>query len=75
MLRHETPTGAINGINRVFNVSVAYVATSTEVFLNGSAKIAADTDGWDETDPLTGIFTMKVAPRTGNRLLIAFRVV
>lgn len=75
MLLFETPTGAVDGANREFFVSIAYVATSTEVFIAGSAKTAADTDGWDETDPDAGAFTMKKAPRTGDRILVAFRVI
>lgn len=74
MLLYETPSGAVDGANRVFTVSGAY-APGLEVFFTGSAKIAVDADGWDETDPRAGIFTMKTAPRTGDRLLVAFRAV
>ena len=60
--RFEVPSGAINGANTVFTVSVPYLMGSTAVFVNGMLMRADYDDGWLETDPSAGQVTLKVAP-------------
>jgi len=59
----EVPSGAIDGVNRVFTVSQPYRPGTTAVFLNGLLLRADYPDGWDETDPSTGEVTLKEPPR------------
>lgn len=61
--RFEVPLGAINGVNRVFNVSIPYKPGTTAVFLNGLLLRADYTDGWVESDPSTGEVTLNEPPR------------
>lgn len=62
-LRFEVPSGAINGINVVFNVSSPYVPGSTAVWINGVLLEQTLDDGWLESNPATGEVTLKEAPR------------
>lgn len=59
----EVPTGAIDGVNLVFNVSQAYKPGTTAVFLNGLLLRADYADGWVESSPALGRITMKEPPR------------
>jgi len=59
----EVPTGAIDGVNVVFNVSQPYKPGTTAVFLNGLLLRADYPDGWVESDPATGEVTLKEPPR------------
>jgi hypothetical protein len=59
----EVPSGAINGVNVVFNVSQPYQPGTTAVFLNGLLLRPDYTDGWVESDPATGEVTLKEPPR------------
>lgn len=59
----EVATGPIDGVNLVFNVSMPYRPGTTAVFLNGLLLRADYTDGWTESDPLTGEVTLKEPPR------------
>lgn len=61
--RFEVPSGAIDGVNTVFYVSVPYRPGTTAVFLNGLLLRADYSDGWTETDPTTGEVTLKEPPR------------
>jgi hypothetical protein len=61
----EVPTGAIDGVNTSFQVSVPYQPGSTAVFLNGLLQERSLEDGWYETDPLAGEIVLKEAPRPG----------
>jgi hypothetical protein len=60
--RFEVPSGAINGTNMVFTVSVPYLMGSSAVFINGMLMRPDYDDGWIETDPAVGEVTLKVAP-------------
>ena len=64
--RFEVPSGTIDGVNTVFTVSMPYRAGSTAVFLNGALQERSLDDGWFETDPDTGIITLKEAPRSSG---------
>lgn len=64
--RFEVPSGAIDGANTVFNVSVPYQPGSTAVYLNGLLQEPSLDDGWVETDPATGEITLKEAPRASG---------
>lgn len=46
--RIETPIGAINGVNRDFEVSTDYRSGSVRVFRNGLLNEGTLTDGWAE---------------------------
>ena len=59
----EVPTGVIDGVNTVFNVSQAYRPGTTAVFLTGLLLRADYDDGWTESDPSTGEITLKEPPR------------
>lgn len=62
--RFEVPSGVIDGVNTVFNVSVPYQPGTTAVYLNGLLQEPSLDDGWTETDPLTGEITLKEAPKS-----------
>ena len=61
--RFEVPTGAVDGVNTVYYVSLPYVAGSTAVWLNGILLERTLDDGWTESDPSTGEITLKEAPQ------------
>jgi hypothetical protein len=61
--RFEVPSGVIDGVNTVFNVSVPYRPGTTAVFLNGLLLEPTLLDGWTETNPATGEITLKEPPR------------
>jgi hypothetical protein len=67
----QIPTGAINGVNRVFATQGPYLLGSTQVFLNGQAKVAAFADGWVELGG--NRISMKVAPETGDILQVYYQ--
>jgi len=62
--RFEVPSGTIDGVNTVFNVSAPYQPGTTAVYLNGLLQEPSLDDGWTETDPLTGEVTLKEAPKS-----------
>jgi hypothetical protein len=64
--RFEVAVGTIDGSNLTFAVSVAYQAGSLAVFLNGQLKDRSFMDGWTESSPHLGQFTMAEAPRVGD---------
>lgn len=70
--RFEVPSGAINGANTVYTVSVPYIMGSTAVFLNGMLMRPDYDDGWIETDPAGGQVTLKVAPQVLDVVQIFF---
>ena len=63
-------SGAIDGVNTTFFAGRAYVAGTMLHHLNGYIKVPADTDGIIETDPTLGLVDLKVAPRTGDRVIL-----
>lgn len=70
MIPHfEIPTGAIDGMNTVYTVSMAYTPGTVAVFINGQLKRPSGVgilDGWVETDPVLGIVTLDEAPLTND---------
>lgn len=62
LLRFDRAIGTINGINLVFYTPNPYVSGTLVVFLNGQQKDPDLDDGYTETDPALGKFTMKEAP-------------
>lgn len=58
----EVPAGAIDGVNKVFTVSLPYQSGTTAVFLNGVLQRIDFDDGWVETSPATGAVTLNEAP-------------
>lgn len=61
----EAATGIVDGVNRVYTVR-PYVSGTLAVFLNGQLKRQPDADGWAETSPAGGSFTMAQAPLPGD---------
>lgn len=55
-------TGAVDGVNVTFFTPTPYSALSLVAMVNGQAKVAANDDGFIETNPATGEFTLKEAP-------------
>ena len=56
----------MNGVNKVFTLSMPYGPGTTAVFLNGLLQERSLDDGWVETDPDAGIVTLKEAPRSSG---------
>lgn len=68
----ETPTGSVNGSNTSFTtLLVKYVSSTLEVFINGVQQTRG-TD-YTETTPTSGVFTMTVAPATGQTLRVGYQ--
>jgi hypothetical protein len=65
----ETPTGAINGTNKVYTTSSAYVAGSLSVYLNGVRQ--GRTNDYTETTGTT--FTFINAPLVGDSLTVDYQ--
>ena len=64
--RFEIPSGAVDGANLLYTTSTSYKPGTLAVFLNGLLQEASLDDGWVETDPVAGTFTMKEAPRSSG---------
>jgi hypothetical protein len=64
--RFEVPSGTIDGVNTVYTVSMPYGAGTTAVFINGQLMEKSLDDGWFETDPTSGVVTLKEAPRSSG---------
>lgn len=68
----EVPTGAIDGVNRVFTVSQAYVAGSARHLYNGMPIAPEGEDGLEETSPSLGTVTLKEAPQVNDSIEIMY---
>lgn len=55
-------TGPVDSSNRMFYTPTPYTPGTLAVFLNGQLKPRDQTDGYVETNPATGEFTMNEAP-------------
>lgn len=64
----EQFAGTIDGANKVFTASNAYVAGTLHMFVNGVLRRISDDDGYAETDPTMGTTTLKVAPIVGDNV-------
>lgn len=67
----ETPTGTVNGINKLFTTSQKYVPNSLQLFIRGVKQ--ARGVHFVETDPATGKFTVSDAPITGDNMLVTYQ--
>ena len=63
---YEVPSGIVNGSNTAFVSSQPYTAGTLHLFLNGQLKRSDYDDGLIETDPTSGTFALKEAPRNGD---------
>lgn len=68
----EVPSGAINGSNTVFTLSQSYQVGTTAVFVNGVLMQRDLEDGWFETNSVTGVITLKIAPTVGDVLQVFY---
>ncbi len=64
-----TPTGSVDGSNKLFTVNGGYVAGSLMVYKNGVA-MRGDGDNYTETDPSAGTFTFTTAPASGDTIWV-----
>jgi hypothetical protein len=59
---NETPTGTINGTNKIFTTASVFVAGTLRVYLNGQRLVEGATEDYEETD--TDEITMADAPKS-----------
>jgi len=69
----QTPTGTVDGTNKVFTTAAAYVPGSLKVFINGWKQ--KTTTHFVETTPASGVFTMDEAPLTGDLITVEYQIV
>lgn len=62
--RYEIAIGSTNGFNRIFRVSMDYVAGSPRVWLNGLMQRQDAIDGWAELGGRK--LELNEAPHTGD---------
>lgn len=67
----EIPSGLINGSNKTFTTSQAYVAGSLIVIKNTTALGASEAT---ETTPASGIFDLVSAPATGDSVWVIYQI-
>lgn len=60
--RVEEASGVVNGSNKVFSVSLPYQVGTLKLLVNGQLRQIDDDDGWTESNPATGEFTMLIPP-------------
>lgn len=68
----ETPTGSVNGTNRIFYCSASYVPGTVRVWINGQLKRPDLVDGWVEKTP--NKIELKEAPRVGELVQVWYKV-
>jgi hypothetical protein len=68
---NKTPTGALNGTNKVFTLPSSYVGGSLEVWINGLKQVL--TTHYTETTPSTGVFTMSDAPLSTDNIICNYQ--
>jgi hypothetical protein len=61
--RDENITGAIDGVNTTFITSQPYEPGTLAIFFNGHLHVPSFDDGYVETNPVLGVFDMKIPPR------------
>lgn len=64
--RFDTAQGLVDGVNVVFSTSVPYTSGTTAVFVDGVLRDPSAANGWVESNPVLGQFTMKQAPILGQ---------
>jgi len=68
----EVATGDINGANTTFFTIFAYQSDTLKVWHNGHLFRRDDDDGFIETNPGTGEFTMKESPFEGDTIVVRY---
>lgn len=68
--RIESPTGAVNGVNKIYYVSADYVPGTVRVFINGQVKAPELEDGHTELGGRK--INIKEAPRIGDVVRIYY---
>lgn len=71
--RFEVAIGPIDGVNQTFYAPTPYSPSSTAVFVNGQLQRIDFDDGWQETNPATGEFWLKIAPIPDDVVQIFYR--
>lgn len=71
LVRKQTVTGLINGVNASYTTAVAYMGGTLEVFVNG---IRQGISHVTETSPAAGTFTLDKAPDTGDVVEVAYMI-
>jgi hypothetical protein len=61
--RKELAIGAVDGVNATFRTTWPYEPGTLKPFLNGWLLNTLSDNGFDETDPSSGIFDLKIPPR------------
>lgn len=71
-VNNETPSGTINGTNKVFTTSSSYMPGTLEVYVNGLLHV----NGlhFVETSPSAGTFTFDEAPTSGDNIIVSYMV-
>lgn len=70
--RFEVALGTPDGSNTLFQTPSPYVPNTLAVFVNGKLYRRDWDDGWVETNPMNGVFTMKEAPLSGDAVQVFF---
>ncbi len=68
--RFEVASGAVDGFNRLFTVSMDYQADSPRVWLNGLLHRKDGDDGWAELGGKN--LLLDEAPRTGDTVQVYY---
>lgn len=66
----EAPAGAIDGANRVFDVSLPYQTGTVRLWVNGVLVRSLDDDGFDELGGTT--IEAREAPFPGDTLTVRY---
>ena len=77
-LKVGKPTGTINGVNRVFTTSQAFVSGTLIVFLNGLALTSGASDDYVELTSTTFEFSASLIPTTESgaidKILVQYQI-
>jgi len=68
----EVPAGVIDGANTTFFTTFSYQADTLKVWHNGHLFRRDDEDGFVETNPVAGEFTMKESPLSGDTIIARY---
>lgn len=69
VIKRETPTGSVNGVNTTFTLANTPIAGTEEVFLNG---LLQDAGAGNDYTISGGTITMLSAPLTGDKLRVNY---
>lgn len=73
LIADQAVSGTINGTNKVFTTSAAYIGSSLKVFVNGLKQQTAV--HFVETTPSSGTFTLDEAPIVGDIITVEYQTV